>query len=84
MELRPALSIAYHPSGVPVPPTATRRPTLTPTPVSRRSRVARGDGTIELIAPDDNIQISGGTIEFKWKWHQNKGCLPPPDGYARP
>ncbi|NLS76923.1 MAG: DNRLRE domain-containing protein, partial [Chloroflexi bacterium] len=33
VELRPALSIAYHPSGVPVPPTATRTalPTLTPT-----------------------------------------------------
>jgi len=65
-------------------PTATRIRTHTPTPVSQPLRLsaARVDGAIELIFPEDNTQVSGDRVEFKWRWHKNKGCLPPPDGFA--
>jgi hypothetical protein len=65
-------------------PTATRIPTTTPTPVSlpRQSTVARVDGTIELRTPANDTQVSGDIVEFQWIWHKNKGCLPPPDGFA--
>jgi hypothetical protein len=67
-----------------VPPTVTRAPTSTPSPVSRPAQARRTapDGNIELIAPANDIQIAGDSVEFKWVWHQDKGCLPPPDGYA--
>ncbi|GAB4423957.1 MAG: hypothetical protein Fur0044_21960 [Anaerolineae bacterium] len=66
------------------PPTATRRATTTPTPARARPTTADTvvpDGFIELVAPTDNIQI-GDTVEFQWKWHENKGCQSPPAGYA--
>jgi len=66
-------------------PTATRVPTRTPTPVavqSGQSGAARVDGTIELVFPEHDTQVSGDQIEFKWIWHRDKGCLPPPDGFA--
>ncbi|MCG3212088.1 MAG: hypothetical protein FOGNACKC_05735 [Anaerolineae bacterium] len=67
-------------------PTATRLPTNTPSPtvavVQRWPTVVTVDGSIELIAPPDNTQAAGGIVEFKWIWHENKGCEQPPDGYA--
>jgi hypothetical protein len=67
-------------------PTATRRPANTPTPIRplapRPSPTITVDGTIELIAPADNLQIASDTVEFKWKWHENKGCEQPPEGFA--
>jgi hypothetical protein len=63
--------------------TVTRAPTDTPTPIPPRPRTREVsvDGTLELIAPDDNIQI-GDTVEFKWQWLADKGCEQPPEGYA--
>lgn len=63
--------------------TVTRAPTDTPTPIPPRPRTAEVavDGAIELIAPDDNIQI-GDTVEFRWRWLADKGCEQPPEGYA--
>jgi len=66
------------------PPTATRRPTTTPTPARAKptpANVVVLDGFIELVAPADNIQV-GEAVEFQWKWRENKGCQPPPAGYA--
>jgi len=65
-------------------PTVTRAPTGTPTPVSEPAgpRQATIDGSIELVAPENNIQIAGDSVEFRWVWRQNKDCLPPPNGYA--
>lgn len=65
-------------------PTATRIPTNTPTPtvVAQRRRAVTVDGFIELIAPPDDIQIASDTVEFQWRWHENKDCEQPPDGYA--
>jgi len=66
-------------------PTATRMPTNTPTPIVPARRHPAGvtaDGSIELIAPADNIQLASDTVEFSWKWLENKGCEQPPDGYA--
>jgi hypothetical protein len=66
------------------PPTATRRPTTTPTPARARPTPSKAvvlDGFIELVAPADNIQI-GDAVEFQWKWQENKGCQSPPAGYA--
>jgi len=67
-------------------PTATRIPTNTPTPQvlapPRPPTAVIVDGAIELITPADNIQLTSDTVEFTWKWHQNKGCQPPPEGYA--
>jgi hypothetical protein len=64
--------------------TVTRAPENTPTPPAlrpQRTEQVAVDGIIELVAPDDNIQI-GDTVEFKWRWLENKGCAEPPDGYA--
>lgn len=64
--------------------TVTRAVTNTPTPPPLRPQKTRPvaiDGTIELIAPDNNIQI-GDSVEFKWRWLEDKGCADPPDGYA--
>lgn len=66
-------------------PTATRMPTNTPTPVvvvQRKPTAVTVDGSIELVGPADNIQMPGGVVQFEWKWHENKGCEQPPDGYA--
>jgi hypothetical protein len=66
-------------------PTATRLPTNTPTPVRvqpPRNNEITLDGTIELLAPTDNIQMTSDAVEFKWLWHENKGCQQPPEGYA--
>jgi serine/threonine protein kinase len=65
-------------------PTVTRAPTGTPTPVTSSAgpRQATVSGSIELVAPDNNIQIAGDAVEFRWIWRDDKGCLPPPNGYA--
>jgi hypothetical protein len=66
-------------------PTATRQPTLTPTAVAvvkRQPTSVTVDGRIELVIPADNIQVSPDSIAFGWKWLDNKGCEPTPDGYA--
>jgi hypothetical protein len=81
-----ATPIAAQPAGSTpaIPPTATRMPTLTPTPpkVSRDPGPTRLDGVIELLAPPDNTQVAGEIVEFQWRWSPDKGCLPPPPGHA--
>jgi hypothetical protein len=68
---------------IPKQPTITRAPTNTPTTIPQNiTRVPAPDGSIELIAPEDNIQLSSDTVEFRWRWRENKGCAQPPDGYA--
>ncbi len=80
-----ALPAAQSSDSLAVVATVTRAPANTPTPPALRPQKASQqgsiDGTIELIAPDDNMQI-GDTVEFKWRWLENKGCVEPPDGYA--
>jgi hypothetical protein len=65
-------------------PTATRQPTLTPTPVvvKKQPTAVTVDGRIELVMPEDNFQLTGEAVEFGWKWLDNKGCEQPPEGYA--
>ncbi|MCB0213778.1 MAG: hypothetical protein KDJ52_30835 [Anaerolineae bacterium] len=70
--------------------TATRAPTSTPTNTPRpfiptATPTPAGvsvDGWIEPIAPDENFYLPADGLTFQWKWHENKGCQPPPDGYG--
>lgn len=70
-------------------PTATRAPTSTPTPTPRPFRPTATatpgvtlDGWIEPVSPDENFYLPANGLIFQWKWHDNKGCQPPPDGYG--
>ncbi|HRV93404.1 MAG TPA: hypothetical protein P5526_14685 [Anaerolineae bacterium] len=70
-------------------PTATRAPTSTPTSTPRPFRptptATAGvtvDGWIEPITPDENFYLPADGLTFQWKWHDNKACQSPPDGYG--
>ena len=72
---------------LPKPPTATRRPTNTPTATAvpqKRQEVAviAADGSVELVWPQNDIHVPENEMEFRWIWRENKGCEQPPDGYA--
>lgn len=70
-------------------PTATRAPTLTPTATLRPFHPSPTptagvtlDGWIEPISPDENFYLPADGLIFQWKWHDNKSCQQPPDGYG--
>jgi hypothetical protein len=66
------------------PPTATRRPTGTPTPTTAppRRQGVTVDGSVELIWPEPDSHVSPNQVEFRWRWLADKGCEQPPAGYA--
>jgi hypothetical protein len=68
---------------LPLAPTVTRAVVDPPTPpfLPQKTKPVAVDGTIELIAPDNNIQVDD-TVAFEWRWLEDKGCTQPPEGYA--
>jgi serine/threonine protein kinase len=71
-------------------PTSTRQPTPSPTPprlVVVKPTLSPG-GRLELIGPENNIQVAGGGgVNFQWRWldedNQVRGCdQQPPEGYG--
>ena len=72
--------------------TATRAPTFTPTSTATpRPFIPTAtptpdevnvDGWIEPVAPDENFYLPADGLTFQWRWHENKRCQQPPDGYG--
>lgn len=80
----PTVTLATATREAPPSPTVTRAPTNTPTRVPRAatpSSTIEGS-SIELIAPTNDTQLPSQTVQFQWRWRENKGCTQPPDGFA--
>ena len=77
VELERAATATRAPTSTPTPTPRPFRPTATPTPAGGNI-----DGWIELISPAENFYLPADGLIFQWKWHENKGCQQPLDGYG--